>query len=92
MLLQHALAGVIAVFTSTIHKWIANLHFYKVESFQVKNRPKMVVIWSIALCNYSSIAQRYFQSLVVLLQLNSGWSAATTTRRKGHANRVACEI
>lgn len=63
MLVQRALAGLTTVFTSTIqHRCIANIHFYKVESLQAKNMPEMVVIWSIALYNYSSIAQRYFQS------------------------------
>lgn len=63
MLVQQALAGGISAFTSTIqYKCIANIHFYKVESLQAKNMPEMVVIWSIALYNYSSIAQRYFQS------------------------------
>lgn len=56
MLVQQALAGVTAVFTSTIqHKCTANIHFYKVESLQAKNMPEMVVIWSIAVYNYTAL-------------------------------------
>lgn len=58
MRVQQALAGVTTVFTSTIqHKCIANIHFYKVEALQAKHMPQMDAIWSIALDNYSSIAQ-----------------------------------
>lgn len=64
------------------------------ESLQAKYMPEMVVIWSIALYNYSSIAQRYFQSdkACCATVAEFGVERRNKHEAKGHVKRVACEI